>query len=919
MFSRLKLSSKLLIVFLAVGIIPFAIMGLYSLFVSIDALAGQAYRQLTCVREVKKEAIQKFFRERHGDMGVLVDTVSAMTHEAFQKLCVVQELKKADLEKLFQRMRNDVSALAHCKDILQLYHELDQYKNQMGFGPDDSFDINTDQYKRIYSRHAKYFHEYVKAYGYYDIFIISADHGYVMFTDAKESDLGANLSQGALKDEGLGRLWRAVVTTKKPAIEDFEPYSPSKGQQAAFIGAPMFDEKGNLVAVVALQIPVEPISEIVDRRMGLGKTGESYLMAKTAGRYLLRSNLKTMGEGKFVIGYDITSQAPPYLKLALDGQTGHGVFMDSSGRPEVVEYTPLHIPGLNWALISRISLEEVLAAKQKGDSKDFFAKYIEKYGYYDLFLIAPNGYCFYTVAHEPDYHTNLANGKYASSNLGALVRRVLKSRKFGMADFAPYAPSKGEPAAFIAQPVMSQGKVQLVVALQLSLDAINDIMQQRAGLGKTGETYLVGPDKLMRSDSYLDPKHHSVKASFADPILGKVDTEASRRALAGESGTKIVIDYNGNPVLSAYCPLKVAGVTWALLAEIDKAEAFAAVNSLERVMMLITVVGLVGIVLVALFMGRSISKPIKGVAQNLRLGSEQVASAAEQVSSASQVLAQGASEQAASLEETASSLEETASMTRKNADNTQQVKVSRQKAAQALQEANQLMQQTAQSMAKIKAMGEETSRIIKTIDEIAFQTNLLALNAAVEAARAGEAGAGFAVVADEVRNLAMRASEAAKNTAELIEGSVSNINQGAELVSHTQEAFETVTIHNQKVDALIEEIAAASDEQAQGIEQINRAVAEMDKVTQQVAANAEESAAASEEMSSQAAVMQNMVRDLVSLVEGAGANGAAAQDIKGLSDPAETADRPSAFLPPPSDKDDAEQMIPLDEQEDKDF
>ncbi len=866
----MKLGTKLLVTFLAIGVIPFASIGIYSLLSSSRALSDQAYRQLESVREIKKEQIEKFFSERRGDMGVLVDTVSAMTWEAFQKLSVVQQLKKAELEKLFARIQDDISTLASSEELRLLYRALNMYADEKGIRPDDPFDVKSERYQAIYKRHFPFFHEFIKTHGYYDVFLISAEGGQVMFTDARESDLGANLKTGALKDQGLGHLWRRVVKSKGLVIEDFSAYSPSNNQQAAFIGAPLLDQAGTLIAVVALQLATEPISEIVDRRQGLGKTGESYLMAKVDGRYLFRSNMKTMGGGKFVIGYDVTDIAPAYVKAALEGKAGEGIFLDSAQRPNFVAYAPLKLPGLNWALVSKVTMEEILATRLPGEKKDFYAKYIEKYGYYDLFLVAPNGYCFYTVAHEPDYRTNLVSGKYASSNLGALVRRVLESRRFGLADFAPYAPSKGEPAAFIAQPVIQKGKVALVVALQLSLDAINAIMKQRAGLGKTGETYLVGPDKLMRSDSYLDPKYHSVKASFADPERGKVDTEAVRLALAGKTGNKVIIDYNGNPVLSAFSPVKLFGVRWALLAEIDEAEAFAAVYRLEWVMMVMALVGIALIVVVALLIGRSISRPITRVVEGLTAGSDQVAAAAGQVSSASQSLAQGASQQAASLEETSASMEEMASMTKANADNSAQADEVMRQAKDVVEEAGQSMEETAEAMTQIAQAGEEISKIVKSIDEIAFQTNLLALNAAVEAARAGEAGAGFAVVADEVRSLAMRAAEAAKNTQDLVEDTVRRINQGSDLVDKTMDAFKRQSEMAAQVASLISEISAASNEQAQGIEQINRAIGEMDRVTQQVAANAEESAAASEELSAQAETMQGMVAELVSLVEGAG-------------------------------------------------
>ncbi len=263
-----------------------------------------------------------------------------------------------------------------------------------------------------------------------------------------------------------------------------------------------------------------------------------------------------------------------------------------------------------------------------------------------------------------------------------------------------------------------------------------------------------------------------------------------------------------------------------------------------------------------------ISKVLIKMVDNLNQGAENVASSTDQISLASQQLAEGSSEQAASIEEASSSLEEMSSMTRRNADNAQQADGLMREASQVVSQANNSMAELDRSMNEISKASEETSKIIKTIDEIAFQTNLLALNAAVEAARAGEAGAGFAVVADEVRNLAMRAADAAKNTAHLIEGTVKKVNDGTALVSRTNEEFSEVAASTAKMADLVGEISAASKEQAQGIEQVNTSVSEMDKVTQQNAATAEESASASEEMNSQAEEMKAMVNSLLTLVSG---------------------------------------------------
>jgi methyl-accepting chemotaxis protein len=287
---------------------------------------------------------------------------------------------------------------------------------------------------------------------------------------------------------------------------------------------------------------------------------------------------------------------------------------------------------------------------------------------------------------------------------------------------------------------------------------------------------------------------------------------------------------------------------------------------------LMTTLAISGITLGIILAGAitlSIVKPINRIITGLSEGAEQVASAAGQVSAASQSLAEGATEQAAGLEETSSSLEEMGAMTNQNADHAQQANALASDARQSANEGTVAMGRMNQAIRDIQKSSQETAKIIKVIDEIAFQTNLLALNAAVEAARAGEAGKGFAVVAEEVRNLAMRSAEAAKNTSSMIQESVKNSTHGVDIASEVSRVLDDIVRGVGKTSDLVSEISAASQEQAQGIGQINTAVAQMDKVTQQNAASAEESASASEELSAQAEHMNEIVNDLARLVGGA--------------------------------------------------
>ncbi|MFP4032146.1 MAG: methyl-accepting chemotaxis protein [Desulfococcaceae bacterium] len=861
---------KLIALFLAVGLLPIALVGFWSSRLATDSLMRTAFGQLEAVREIKKRQIERFFQEREGDLSVLLETVTGLQNEAFKRLSAIQELKRSQVSDFFQERISDASVLADNPTTRQAFSDLTaafHYEEKRVGGP---------AWTQARTSYGPWLRAYREAYGYHDLFLVDRG-GNVVFSAAEESDLGQNLRTGPLRDSPLAHCFTAALDGV--AIQDFAPYAPSDNRQAAFIGAPL-EIDGETAGVVAAQISPEPINAIVQRRNGMGETGETYLVGRRDDVAAFRSDMLTMQKGTYVIGHPIST---PYIQEALEGNAGRGVFTDSSGDLVMVSYDPLDIPGLNWACVSKINLAEAIDPQRGEDRIDFFAKFIQTYHYYDLFLIHPQGRIFYTVLHEDDYQTNILSGKYADTNLGELIARVKQSGRFGFADYRLYPPSNNEPAAFLAEPVMYRGEVELIVALQLNLDAVDAIMQERSGMGESGETYLVGSDHLMRSDSYLDPVHHSVAASFADPTRGSVKTEAAKAALNGAADKKEILDYNGNPVLSAFTPIQLWDARWALLAEIDVAEVQAPIRKL-----VFTVAGIglaIGLLVIvfAVFFAGTVTRPLdKGVsfarqvaggdltaaidvdqgdevgrladalrdmlerlrrivsevqraADGVLEGSREMSATSQSMSATSEEMSQGASEQAASAEEASASMEQMASNIRQNADNAQETERIALKSAQDARGGGEAVKETVTAMKKI-------AQKIGIIEEISRQTDLLALNAAIEAARAGEYGKGFAVVASEVRKLAERSQKAAAEINDLSGSSVDVAERAGHMLDQLVPDIE-------KTAELVQEISAACNEQDSGAEQINKAIQQLDQVIQQNASASEEMASTSEELS----------------------------------------------------------------------
>jgi methyl-accepting chemotaxis protein len=455
-----------------------------------------------------------------------------------------------------------------------------------------------------------------------------------------------------------------------------------------------------------------------------------------------------------------------------------------------------------------------------------------------------------------------------------------------------YAPSNGTPAQFIVSPVLNGGQVVGYIAMQFNNEQITDLVNSPAGMGSSGESYLVGSDYKMRSQSRLDTNNTVLSRT----VQTKGTQDVLREGQNYREKTDIYPDYRGVRVAAFNRVIKVNDqVNWALISEIDESELLAPVMALRNEILLLVFISVVIIAGLGVFFSGQITNPILRTSQSLKEISEgegdltqrlevlskdetgelserfnmfinqvetivsdvkniagAVSQASNEIDKGNSDLAQRTQEQASSVEETSASMEEMASTVQKNAENSQQTNALAKEAAANSEKGDKIAEAAVVAMQGINAASKKIADIINVIDEIAFQTNLLALNAAVEAARAGEQGRGFAVVAVEVRNLAQRSASAAKEIKDLIQDSVQKIENGVNLVNQTGVSFKDILKSIASVRDISSEVAAASEEQTQGIGQVNQALTQVDQVTQQNSSLVEEMSATSSGLNAQA-------------------------------------------------------------------
>jgi methyl-accepting chemotaxis protein len=879
----LNLKVKFTLLFAFIGIFPALLVSIISTFNSTGDVNQKVYNQLNAINQMKKESVKSYFSEREGDMGVLVNIADTMKEAAFAKLSAVQAVKKAQLLDYLHNNKTQLAILSEQNNVIKALKEM-----QGAFS-------NKSRWSSLLDKHDRGFKTLLTHFGWYDFFLINND-GDIIYSVTRESDLRQNLSND-LATTSFNRAYQLAknISGSEYVFADFKSYAPSNGDPAAFAMQAVIS-KGKKIGYVAYQQPLEKTNKILANRIGMGNSGESYLVGQDK---LMRSD-SFLNPSEYSVKSSFSGNNKVETSAAnnaLKGTAGTNIMNDYNNNLVVSSWDHIEVGnGVRWGLISSIDVAEALNPLLSNND-EFYASYIKKYGYYDLFLISPNGHIFYTVTKEADFNTNILAGVYRSSNLGELVTRVKSTGEYGLVDFSPYAPSNGDPAAFIAQPLLnSQGEAVLYIALQLPLEGINNIMKIREGMGESGESYLVGQDLRMRSDSFLDAQGHNVKASFAGNIAQNgVDTEAVKRALSGNTGTDIIMDYNNNPVLSSYDLIEFKGVKWAILSEIDESEAFASIRQNTLFMMsLMLLLGAIVAYVGYIFANRmatpiinlantaekisagdlschltkvtsygeigQLQKSMKLMTENLRCMVGNISNIALQQASTAEELAavttqtsatmneqQGISEQlATAMQEMGVTVNEVAANTSTTSTAVDEIQSKVQEGSEKLQSTyssiltmSEKIQVSERSVQQVRSDFDGVVNVLNVIKGIADQTNLLALNAAIEAARAGEQGRGFAVVADEVRQLAKRTQDSTQEIDDMINVIVAGADSSVMVMAESVAQANDVQAHAKIATEINEVVAGGMGHISDLSVQIATAAEEQTAVIEEILQNVE--------------------------------------------------------------------------------
>lgn len=536
-------------------------------------------------------------------------------------------------------------------------------------------------------------------------------------------------------------------------------------------------------------------------------------------------------------------------------------------------------------------------------------EFLEVFALYDVFIVdASTGNIVYTVFKELDFSTNILTGPYSKTNLADVVKQAMEvtdKKMTKIVDFERYAPSYEAPASFIASPIWDGDKKIGILVFQMPLQTINEIVSSKKGLGQTGETYLVGKDKRLRSDT--NNKDFNIFNSFNKNKV--IENENIEKALLGNSGAVITRNYNGDEVLSAYTKINYKNLSWAIFAEQLISEAFQSAESQKTNSLIAIFISVIIVILVSLVLTKKLSTQIELIVEQFSSSAHDVQNSSQKMALISNKLYRSVETQVSSITQSAAAMEEISAMLMNNSNSSQNASnLSESTKSSALKgketvdrmvtevksisgsydDIQKSIDKNNEDISKMIEVINEIAKKTQIIDEIVFQTKLLSFNASVEAARAGEAGKGFSVVAEEISNLATMSGKASHDIALMLSNSKDEvraiaastkmhidvivsegrvkIQNGSNVAAECMMELDNILNNVNRLDGSIQEINSAISEQSTGINEVNSAIKSLENATQETTDISEKSKEASENLKDQSIELRKSIQILRSIL-----------------------------------------------------
>ncbi len=555
--SEINIRKKLLYSFLFISVVPLILIGAGIYFISSDKLLTEARNNLESIGKEKAETVEDFFEECSKDLTVLSDMVLAMHQHAQHMLIALRDQMISQVEDYFTSRLKYIEIMGEDPTVYRALVAFESAGSPTG-----------SLWRTTAEKYGPWLARYKDAYGFTNVYLVS-ENGRILYSIDKKSDLGENLIAGSLKDSPAGKAFKKGL--QNSALQDFAAYEPLNNLQAAFAAAPI-KSGDKVIGVIMGQISIDPVNRIVRQKGTLSEKTEAYLVGKVGEDVTMRCQRTVTDE-------DVGDPHPDvYMDKAFSGLVGIETEFDEKGVYKFVSYKRLNIPGMEWAIDITTPIEDVFTHKEETSEEDWITFFKENEDFLNFALVSPEGFMFYSVVHEDDYHTNLLTGPYKNTHLGRLVNQTAFTRRLQISDFEKYPPSNDVPAGFAALPLVVENKHVLTVVAQIPTFELQEIMENYTGLGDTGETYMSGADYLWRTDSrFLD--EIKVDSTVLNPRF-KLNNEVIDQALGGGTGLQKYINYRGKEVLSVYSSVILQqpntynpnGVKWAIISEMEMSE-----------------------------------------------------------------------------------------------------------------------------------------------------------------------------------------------------------------------------------------------------------------------------------------------------------------------------------------------------------